>query len=197
MDKLYFFLLPCIILMTSCYYVLQGTEDDVVNWLHGNGLWKMARDPYEPLWIKGGGHCNLELYPDYIRHLCRFIQEMECMTTEIRLKKIKQTLRLPKRSDTTLSTNCCCRVKCSLPNCLNCSNVSCTKYCYWPKCPKWKPKCLVCWKPSCLKCSCTLPKCSCGCLDCSCACPKCSFTCPKCSCTCPKCCCWSVKCSCW
>ncbi|KAK6263354.1 hypothetical protein QUC31_009170 [Theobroma cacao] len=49
--------------------VIHGTEDDVVNWLHGNGLWKMAREPYEPLWIKGGGHCNLELYPDYIRHL--------------------------------------------------------------------------------------------------------------------------------
>ncbi|KAK4364694.1 hypothetical protein RND71_016052 [Anisodus tanguticus] len=72
--------------------VIHGTEDDVVNWLHGNGLWKMSRDPYEPLWIKGGGHCNLELYPDYIRHLCRFIQEMECMTTEVRLKKIRQTL---------------------------------------------------------------------------------------------------------
>ncbi|TMW92445.1 hypothetical protein EJD97_013027 [Solanum chilense] len=177
--------------------VIHGTEDDVVSWLHGNGLWKMSRDPYEPLWIKGGGHCNLELYPDYIRHLCRFIQEMECMTTEIRLKKIKQTLRLPKRSDTTISTNCCCQVKCRLPNCLNCSKVSCTKCCYWPKCPKWKPKCLVCWKPSCLGCSCTLPKCSCACPECSCACPKCSFTCPKCSCACPKCCCWSVKCSCW
>ncbi|KAK4389718.1 Alpha/beta hydrolase domain-containing protein 17B [Sesamum angolense] len=51
--------------------VIHGTEDDVVNWLHGDGLWKKAREPYEPLWIKGGGHCNLELYPDYIRHLCR------------------------------------------------------------------------------------------------------------------------------
>ncbi|KAK9928054.1 hypothetical protein M0R45_025208 [Rubus argutus] len=50
--------------------VIHGTEDDIVNWLHGNGLWQMARDPYEPLWIKGGGHCNLELYPEYIRHLC-------------------------------------------------------------------------------------------------------------------------------
>ncbi|KAL2518407.1 alpha/beta-Hydrolases superfamily protein [Abeliophyllum distichum] len=51
--------------------VIHGTDDDVVNWLHGDGLWKLAREPYEPLWIKGGGHCNLELYPDYIRHLCR------------------------------------------------------------------------------------------------------------------------------
>ncbi|KAF3449306.1 hypothetical protein FNV43_RR10034 [Rhamnella rubrinervis] len=81
--------------------VIHGTEDDVVNWLHGNVLWKMARDPYEPLWIKGGGHCNLELYPDYIRHLCRFVQEMESITTEIRLKKIRQNLRLQKRSDST------------------------------------------------------------------------------------------------
>ncbi|KDO50320.1 hypothetical protein CISIN_1g0356732mg, partial [Citrus sinensis] len=77
-----------------------GTEDDVVNWLHGNKLWKMARDPYEPLWIKGGGHCNLELYPDYIRHLCRFIQEMENMNTKIRLNKIRQELHLPIRSNT-------------------------------------------------------------------------------------------------
>ncbi|KAF5935916.1 hypothetical protein HYC85_027045 [Camellia sinensis] len=80
--------------------VIHGTEDDVVNWLHGSGLWNMARDPYEPLWIKGGGHCNLELYPDYIRHLCRFIQEMENITTEIHLRKIRQNLRLPKRLNT-------------------------------------------------------------------------------------------------
>ncbi|GJT12269.1 alpha/beta hydrolase domain-containing protein 17B [Tanacetum coccineum] len=34
-------------------FVIHGTEDDVVSWLHGNRLWKMAKDPYEPLWIKG------------------------------------------------------------------------------------------------------------------------------------------------
>nr|CAD1820803.1 unnamed protein product [Ananas comosus var. bracteatus] len=77
--------------------VIHGTEDDVVNWLHGNGLYKLAREPYEPLWIKGGGHCNLELYPDYIRHLCKFIREMESITTAARLKKIRQTLDLPKK----------------------------------------------------------------------------------------------------
>ncbi|GER48026.1 alpha/beta-Hydrolases superfamily protein, partial [Striga asiatica] len=74
-----------------------GTEDDVVSWLHGNGLWEMAREPYEPLWIKGGGHCNLELYPDYIRHLCKFIQEMENITTQVRLGKI----RLHKKTKTS------------------------------------------------------------------------------------------------
>ncbi|KAG6577735.1 Alpha/beta hydrolase domain-containing protein 17B, partial [Cucurbita argyrosperma subsp. sororia] len=63
--------------------VIHGTDDDVVDWLHGNGLWKMSREPYDPLWIKGGGHCNLELYPNYIRHLCKFIQDMENITTKM------------------------------------------------------------------------------------------------------------------
>ncbi|KAH8513834.1 hypothetical protein H0E87_006915 [Populus deltoides] len=77
----------------------KGTEDDVVNWLHGDGLWKMAKEPYEPLWIEGGGHCNLELYPDYIRHLSRFIYEMENITAEIHLQKIRQNLRIKPRSE--------------------------------------------------------------------------------------------------
>ncbi|CAE5959015.1 unnamed protein product [Arabidopsis arenosa] len=82
--------------------VIHGTDDDVVNWLHGNRLWKMAKEPYEPLWIKGGGHCNLEIYPDYIRHLYRFIQDMENTTTKSRLKKIWQEIR--RRDE---STGCC------------------------------------------------------------------------------------------
>lgn len=32
---------------------------------------------YEPLWIKGGNHCNLELYPEYIRHLKKFVGAIE------------------------------------------------------------------------------------------------------------------------
>ncbi|KAH7514893.1 hypothetical protein FEM48_Zijuj11G0138600 [Ziziphus jujuba var. spinosa] len=143
--------------------VIHGTEDDVVNWLHGNGLWKMAKDPYEPLWIKGGGHCNLELYPDYIRHLCRFVQEMENITTEIRLKKIWQNLRLQKRSDSTstgTSSRCCrikfCRPKCpKCPKCPECPSLKCVKCCSWRlKCPGcWRPSCVKCWRPKCPKCS--------------------------------------------
>ncbi|XP_057502633.1 uncharacterized protein LOC130786334 [Actinidia eriantha] len=151
--------------------VIHGTEDDVVNWLHGNGLWKMAKDPYEPLWIKGGGHCNLELYPDYIRHLCRFIQEMENITTEVRLRKIWQSLRLQKRSNTanTSSTKRCCKIKFRRPKCPECLKPSCVKCCCLPKCPEWqyrfpewqckcimecRCKCLTCWRPGCIKCLC-------------------------------------------
>ncbi|KAG6780812.1 hypothetical protein POTOM_013689 [Populus tomentosa] len=83
----------CHVKFTFCFDIYKGTEDDVVNWLHGDGLWKMAKEPYEPLWIEGGGHCNLELYPDYIRHLSRFIYEMENITAEIHLQKMRQSLR--------------------------------------------------------------------------------------------------------
>ncbi|KAI9176658.1 hypothetical protein LWI28_005640 [Acer negundo] len=48
-----------------------------------------------------------------------FVQEMENMTTEIRLKKIWQNLRLPTRSNNTLvsANRCCCRMKCWKPKC--------------------------------------------------------------------------------
>ena len=113
---------------------LQGTEDDVVNWLHGNGLWKMARELYEPLWIKGGGHCNWEIYPGYIHHLCRFIQEMKNITTATRLKKeIRESLGLHKRSSTrtAISTKWCCRIKLRRPKCLAAENVGWTHIQSW------------------------------------------------------------------
>ncbi|KAI3706911.1 hypothetical protein L6452_24981 [Arctium lappa] len=162
--------------------VIHGTEDDVVNWLHGNRLWKMAKDPYEPLWIKGGGHCNLELYPDYIRHLYKFIYEMETMTTKTRLAKIKPKLRLPHGPSTAGCSYCCIKPSCpecpkprcpecfGCPNCLRPASCCCCSLnwncsCCWrlkPKCPD--VKLLKC--PSCLQCGCFT--CLRKCVQCSC-----------------------------
>lgn len=141
----------------------------------------MAKDPYEPLWIKGGGHCNLELYPDYIRHLCRFIHEMESITTEIRLKKIRQNLGLQKRSNTVsaATTSRCCMIKCWRPKLPKCSRPRCGTCCWRPKCPEClrPPSCRkCCWRPKCPTCSCpsySCPTCSCP----TCSCPKCSGPC--------------------
>ncbi|KAG5059105.1 hypothetical protein AAZX31_01G013700 [Glycine max] len=179
--------------------VIHGTEDDVVNWLHGNGLWKMARESYDPLWIKGGGHCNLELYPDYIRHLCKFIQEMESMTTEKRLKKIRQSANQSK-SNTGCTCSRCCRVKCCRVKCPECSNCCCCMNVSWSiNCPE------CCWRPSC-KCCCFPKFRSCfGSICCtkwswpSCCATKCSLSLPSCCCCYPKrarpnCC---MSCFCW
>lgn len=157
----------------------------------------MAKDPYEPLWIKGGGHCNLELYPDYIRHLCKFVQEMENMTTQIRLKKIRQTLRLHRRPNSAIrnSSNWCCKIKVRPLNCLACSKPKCcsTCCCWRPKWPKW-PKCLTC-RPKCA--GCRQPKCvECCCVPSSCFNTSCWFT-SCCSCSCRKCSCSLARCACF
>lgn len=56
---------------------MQGTADDVVDCSHGKQLWDLCKEKYEPLWIKGGNHCDLELYPEYIKHLKKFISAVE------------------------------------------------------------------------------------------------------------------------
>ncbi|GLJ49375.1 hypothetical protein SUGI_1044590 [Cryptomeria japonica] len=62
--------------------VIHGTADNVVDWAHGKTLWELSKERYDPLWIKGGGHCNLELYPEYIQHMRKFIKAMENVETE-------------------------------------------------------------------------------------------------------------------
>lgn len=54
----------------------QGTADEVVDCSHGKQLHELCKEKYEPLWLSGGGHCNLELYPEYIRHLKKFVSHL-------------------------------------------------------------------------------------------------------------------------
>ncbi|XP_041003282.1 alpha/beta hydrolase domain-containing protein 17B-like [Juglans microcarpa x Juglans regia] len=61
--------------MVNCpVLVMHGTADEVVDWSHGKQLWELSKEKYEPLWLSGGGHSNLELYPEFIRHLKKFVQ---------------------------------------------------------------------------------------------------------------------------
>ncbi|EEF45658.1 conserved hypothetical protein [Ricinus communis] len=60
--------------MVNCpVLVIHGTADEVVDCSHGKQLWELCKEKYEPLWITGGGHCNLELYPEFIKHLKKFV----------------------------------------------------------------------------------------------------------------------------
>ncbi|KAL0897727.1 hypothetical protein Bca101_081688 [Brassica carinata] len=63
--------------MTFWFDIYKGTKDEVVNMSHGKRLWELSKDKYDPLWVKGGGHCNLESYPEYIKHLRKFVNAME------------------------------------------------------------------------------------------------------------------------
>ncbi|XP_039054887.1 alpha/beta hydrolase domain-containing protein 17B-like [Hibiscus syriacus] len=57
--------------------VIHGTDDDIFDWSHGKRLWELAKEKFDPLWVEGGGHCNLETFPEYIRHVRKFVQAME------------------------------------------------------------------------------------------------------------------------
>ncbi|XP_022774329.1 protein ABHD17B-like isoform X2 [Durio zibethinus] len=57
--------------------IIHGTSDEVVDCSHGKQLWELCKEKYEPLWLKGGNHCDLEHYPEYIRHLKKFISTVE------------------------------------------------------------------------------------------------------------------------
>ncbi|KAF8103747.1 hypothetical protein N665_0185s0021 [Sinapis alba] len=57
--------------------IIHGTSDEVVDCCHGKQLWELCKDKYEPLWVEGGNHCDLEQYPEYMRHLKKFITTVE------------------------------------------------------------------------------------------------------------------------
>ncbi|XP_073311220.1 uncharacterized protein [Primulina huaijiensis] len=82
--------------------VIHGTADEVVDFSHGKQLWELCKEKYEPLWIKGGNHCDLELYPEYIRHLKKFVATVERSTSH-RISARKSTDQFePSRKSTDL-----------------------------------------------------------------------------------------------
>ncbi|KAM3363661.1 alpha/beta hydrolase domain-containing protein 17B [Capsicum galapagoense] len=60
--------------------IIHGTADDVVDCSHGKQLFELSKQKYEPLWVKTGNHCDLELFPEYIKHLKKFISAIEKST---------------------------------------------------------------------------------------------------------------------
>lgn len=62
-----------IVLINCPVLVIHGTADEVVDCSHGRRLSELCKQKYDPLWIHGGGHCNLELFPEYIKHLKKFV----------------------------------------------------------------------------------------------------------------------------
>ncbi|XP_021739364.1 protein ABHD17B-like [Chenopodium quinoa] len=93
--------------LVSCpVLVIHGTSDDVVDWSHGKQLWENCKEKYEPLWVKGGNHCDLELYPEYIKHLKKFISVVE-KSPQLRSGSGLSSERLdhPRRSSTDCRDN--------------------------------------------------------------------------------------------
>ena len=82
-------MLPLLFFVTVAFRwtILKGTDDDIVDWSHGKRLWELSKEKYDPLWIKGGGHCNLESYPEFIKHLRKFVNTLEKSSLAKQTKK--------------------------------------------------------------------------------------------------------------
>ncbi|KAK4803358.1 hypothetical protein SAY86_001561 [Trapa natans] len=81
--------------MVNCLVlVIHGTMDEVVDCSHGKQLWELCKQKYDPVWIHGGGHCNLELYPEYIKQLKKYV---------VFLNKMKAGTDGPKKASTAAS----------------------------------------------------------------------------------------------
>ncbi|KAL1207141.1 Alpha/beta hydrolase domain-containing protein WAV2 [Cardamine amara subsp. amara] len=63
--------------VTCPVLVIHGTKDEIVSMSHGKRLWELSKNKYDPLFVEGGGHCNLETYPEYSKHMRKFINTME------------------------------------------------------------------------------------------------------------------------
>jgi abhydrolase domain-containing protein 17 len=54
----------------------------VVDCSHGKRLYELCQHKYEPLWIEGGDHGNLEKFPVFIRHLKKFLLSIKKLPSE-------------------------------------------------------------------------------------------------------------------
>ncbi|KAK1314606.1 hypothetical protein QJS10_CPA06g01261 [Acorus calamus] len=80
--------------------IIHGTADEVVDWSHGRQLWELCKEKYEPLWLKGGNHCDLELFPEYIKHLKKFISTVEKLPSQRSMWRKSTDVIEPSRRST-------------------------------------------------------------------------------------------------
>jgi len=60
-------------------YIIHGTSDEIVPVSHGKTLFELLNNPYEPFWVEGGGHNNLEIIArdPFFERLTDFIKYLE------------------------------------------------------------------------------------------------------------------------
>ena len=59
--------------VSSPVLVIHGTEDEIVDFTHGQAIYEACANAVEPLWIEGAGQNDLELYNRYPDRLETFI----------------------------------------------------------------------------------------------------------------------------
>lgn len=53
--------------------VIHGTEDEVIDFSHGQSIYEKCPHAVDPLWVDGAGHNDVELYNSYLERLKQFL----------------------------------------------------------------------------------------------------------------------------
>ncbi|KAH8404589.1 hypothetical protein KR215_000757 [Drosophila sulfurigaster] len=53
--------------------VIHGTDDEVIDFSHGIGIYERCPKTVEPFWVEGAGHNDVELHPQYYERLRKFL----------------------------------------------------------------------------------------------------------------------------
>jgi len=59
--------------ITSVVLVIHGTDDEVIDFSHGQMIYQRCPRTVEPLWVDGAGHNDIEMHEQYLERLIRFI----------------------------------------------------------------------------------------------------------------------------
>lgn len=63
------------VLTKTC--VIHGTLDEVIHFSHGKILNQLVKNKYDPLWVKGAGHNDIEYYPVFLYKLKQLMEDIE------------------------------------------------------------------------------------------------------------------------
>ncbi|KAI0986177.1 hypothetical protein GJ496_002078 [Pomphorhynchus laevis] len=69
---------PKISKIKSYTLVIHGTNDEVINISHGITIFDRLKYPAEPLWVKGAGHNDIEMFDGFFERIRKFVFK-ECV----------------------------------------------------------------------------------------------------------------------
>merc|ERR1739848_65092 len=83
--------------------VIHGTEDEVIDFSHGLHMNELAVDKFDPLWVNGAGHNDIEHYPQYMHRLDRLMRDLHRLLAqkEARDKQEEENLKNRKLSSSS------------------------------------------------------------------------------------------------
>ncbi|CAN4124656.1 unnamed protein product [Withania somnifera] len=91
-DKIPYVSRPILVIHAVFILVSGVREDEIVDISHGKKLWELSKMKYEPLWVNGGNHCDLQLFPEFFTHLKKFITSLEKQSDSCRNVKLEESI---------------------------------------------------------------------------------------------------------